>query len=135
MYDFIFSSKSLVAFGAFLIGFLGVSLVWALARRLTMNYAECQPVGEEHVDSAHLYGQSAYENASVAAPLAVTDFTRYGLTVNVDGTPMLDGLMDVMGKVYGDSGVNFDHGFSSVSVSDTPFTGGLDLSHSSNSLL
>lgn len=27
--------------------------------------------------------------------------------VNVDGTPMLDGAVDVLGKVYGDSGPSF----------------------------
>lgn len=33
-----------------------------------------------------------------------------GPAVNVDGTPMFDSVVDVMGKVYGDSGSSFSSG-------------------------
>lgn len=56
--------------------------------------------------------------AMAAAGVAMSDDGhgfRFGPTVNVDGTPMMDnGMIDVMGKTYGDSGNHsFDHDFGS----------------------
>lgn len=40
-------------------------------------------------------------------PSADTLFQAGGPLVNVDGTPMLDDAVDVLGKMYGDSGSSF----------------------------
>lgn len=46
--------------------------------------------------------------ADVSSPGSTeTLFQAGGPLVNVDGTPMLDSTIDVLGKMYGDSGSSF----------------------------
>jgi hypothetical protein len=55
--------------------------------------------------------RGSFMSGDVAIPVAaIAGFS--GLLVNVDGTPMMDdGMVDVMGKTYGDSGADFSLDF------------------------
>lgn len=58
-----------------------------------------------------------------------TDFgERTGPLVNVDGTPMLDDLIDVAGKFYGDSGTSFNYDVG-PGMSDGDFSSYIDTHH------
>lgn len=55
-----------------------------------------------------LSGQDEQPAAGVVALGGTDTLLRFaGPAVNVDGTPMLDGVVDVMGKLYGDNGSAF----------------------------
>ena len=119
---------------ALLVGILlvmvGLSMAVALAvtGRLTSNRHAMWWAANS--DDVHEWRSSHEVAGTIGAGSQLhTDFGgRTGPLFNVDGTPMLDDLIDVAGKVYGDSGDSFNYGFA-FDLPDGGFSSGSETHH------
>ena len=111
---------------------LGMAIVLAATGRLTANRRA--PWWAASSDDVHECRRSHDVAGTIGAGCQLhTDFGgRTGPLVNVDGTPMLDDLIDVAGKVYGDSGTSFNHDVG-TGMSDGGFSSGIDTHHNGGS--
>lgn len=97
-----------------------IGIVQAVVGRVRKAGAVRRWVGEAGDEQERRRRQSMVGRLGAGGALAAAGIAGYaGPTVNVDGTPMLDGgVVDVMGKTYGDSGVSFEH-HASTGLSDS----------------
>jgi len=67
--------------------------------------------------------------------MATAGLASFAPMFNVDGTPMMDGgMLDILGKPYGDTGFTIETDFGSVHCfGDSPFSSDMDSMHSSSS--
>lgn len=97
-----------------------IGVIQAVIRRVSRAVAARRWVDEAGDEQERLRRKSVVDQLGAGGALAAAGIAGYGgPTANVDGTPMLDGgMVDVMGKTYGDTGTSFDH-HASTGLSDS----------------
>ncbi len=99
---------------------VAIGVIQAVIRRVSAAGAARRWVDEAGDEQERLRRKSVVGQLGAGGALAAAGIAGSpGPIANVDGTPMLDGgVVDVMGKTYGDSGTSFEH-HASTGLSDS----------------
>lgn len=107
---------------------LGTALVLSATGRLEASRSASWLAAGADDDHGRFHSQAPVDSMATGSALHTGFGGRTGPLVNVDGTPMLDDVIDVAGKVYGDSGTTFNHDLA-AGMTDGGFSTDFDTHH------